>query len=108
MSLHGVQTQMKRGWSPNNEESAGWVLYKVQEGSVIGFQKRLDLSRRTISMTYPNYFGREAAQETKLLEIRVFGNDDIVLSTGQFPNTLIRRFIQTDFLDMAGTRKQLG
>ena len=80
------------------------VLGEVGYGIVTTPQDRFNLPGRSVSTTYPDYFGRKTEQRTQITEIGILADDHLPLVASEVPNSKVRRSVESDVVDMRRLR----
>jgi hypothetical protein len=82
--------------SGEREERPFWIRVESQQVRAPAAQQRLDVPRRAVSPSDPDHLRRVAEDEASLVELRVFGHDDVAVPGRVGPHGFVRSTRQPD------------
>ena len=82
----------------------GFVTIELLNVGIAGFRNLLDCFRAAIPTADPDDFGRKPKQQAALVKVRILGNNDKALFSGEIPNTVIVRSLEPVHADVRGIR----
>jgi len=80
------------------------VTIELLNVGIADFENLLDCFRPAIPAADPDDFGRRPKQQAALVKIRILGNNDEALLSGEIPNRVISRILEPVHTDVRGIR----